>query len=135
MSFIFTVSLSRDDEMSKADLNRWHPADSKVELRLYKSIFSKHSTTLGIEKHGQGPHGLLTDNADPDALFWDIHPELLPEIAHLLILLRQNTKSGFLFRAYWAGDRSLEQVEISIDDLVKVIEAGKIGTKTKYLVY
>ena len=134
MSFIFTVTLSRDDEMSKADLNRWHPADSKVELRLYKSIFSKHSTTLGIEKRGHGPRGLLTDHADPDAPFWDMCPELLPEIARLLILLHQNTKSGFLFRAYWAGDKSLEQVEISIEELVQIITAGKIGTKTKYLV-
>ncbi len=134
MSFIFTITLSDDDEMSNNDLSRWHPKDSEVELRLYKSIFSKRSTLLGVEKRGQGPGGLLTDNADPDALFWDIQSELLPEIANLLSQLRQNTKAGFLFCAYWAGEKSSGQIEISIDELVQVIKTGKIGTRTKYLI-
>lgn len=132
MSFEFFITLSNNDGMSRDDLRRWHPAETKVELRLYKSLFSNRGLTLRIVKRGEGEGGLLTDNADPDKPYWEMDVQLLPEIGHLLKLLRQNTKSGFSLQANWAGEYPKRQMEISIDEMVQIIEKGLIETRTRY---
>ena len=134
MSFIFVITLSEEDALSKDDLKRWHPIDSKIELRLRKSIFSKRGRFLSVEKRGEGPQGLLTDNADPDAEIWDIQPDLLPDLAKLMRIVRENTKSGFILEAYWVGEGSSEHIKISVDELTKIIQEGRISTKANFLV-
>jgi hypothetical protein len=134
MSFNFYVILSHIDEMSKEDLRRWQPTDSKIELHPIISFSSKRTSLLSIEKRGQGSGGLLTDNADPDKPYWDMNVELLPEIGHLIKLLRQNTKSGFVLQAHWSNEYSSRQIEISVDEMIQIIEKGLVGTRTKYII-
>ena len=134
MSFIFTITLSQDDKLNQDDLKRWHPINTRVKLCLRKPLFSKRGNIISIEEQSWEVAGLLTDNADPDLPCWDMRNELLPEIAQLVKLLRQNTKSGFLLRAYWAGEHPINQIELSIDEMVDTILRGQIGTKTTYLI-
>jgi hypothetical protein len=134
MSFIFVITLSQEDALSKEDLKRWHPIDSKVELHLGKSLFSKRGRFLSVEKRGQGMQGLLTDHADPHAEFWDIHPDLLPDLAKLMKILRENTRSCFILEACWVNEGSSKHTKISIEELAKIIEEGKISTKANFLV-
>jgi len=134
MSFVFTITLSPEDALSKDELKLWHPIDSKVELRLGKSIFSKRGRFLSVEKRGQGSAGLLTDNADPDAEFWDMQPDLLPDLEKLLKIVRENTKSCFVLEVYWFGEGSSERIKISVDELAQIIEEGRISTKANFLV-
>jgi hypothetical protein len=135
MCLILTITLSKDDAISKDVLKSWVSPNLKVELYLAKSAFSKKSNILHASEVRQGcACSLLTDNADWNSLYSDMIPEFLPDLAQLLKLLRQNTKSGFSFQALWVGETPLEHIKISIDELVQVIENGKIGTKTKYLI-
>ena len=134
MSFVFTITLAPENALSHEDLRRWHPTDSQIELHLSKSMFPKQSTVLSVEKRGQGSQGLLTDNADPETKFWDIKSDLLPDLVKMLKVLRENTKSCFTLEAYWFGKRSSEQVRISIEELARLVEQGKIGTRANFLV-
>jgi len=134
MSFVFVITLADEDALSKEDLTRWHPIDSKVALRLGKSFFSKRGRFLSVEKRGEGTEGLLTDNADPDAEFWDMQPDLLPDLAKLMKILRENIQSCFILEARWINEGSSEHTKISIDELTKIIEEGRISTKANFLV-
>jgi hypothetical protein len=134
MSFIFVITLSEEDALSNDDLKRWHTIDSKVELRLGKSLFSKRGRFLSVEKRGKGMQGLLTDNADPHAEFWDLEPDLLPDLAKLMKILRENTQSCFILEACWINEGSSKHTKISIEELTKIIEEGKLSTKANLLV-
>jgi hypothetical protein len=134
MSFIFVITLSKEDALNKEDLNRWHPIDSKVELSVGKSLFSKRGRVLSVQKRGKGMQGLLTDNADPHAEFWDIEPELLPDLAKLMKLLRENVKSCFILEACWFAEGSSEPIKVSVEELTKIIEEGRLSTKANFLV-
>lgn len=132
MSFSFYITLSNNDRMNKEELHRWHPVETKVELHLNQSFLSKQGLTLSIVKRGEGEEGVLTDYADPDKAYWDMDVHLLPEIGHLVKVLRQNTKSGFSLQASWTGEHPTHQMEVSIDEMVQIIEKGLIGTRTRY---
>jgi hypothetical protein len=75
VSFIFTITLSRDDNLSQDDLERWHPINSRVKLSLHKPLFSIRGNFIIVEEQSRAPEGLLTDNEDPDLLYWDNHNE------------------------------------------------------------
>jgi hypothetical protein len=134
MSFIFEITLAQEDALSKDDLKRWHPTDSRVVLHLGKSLFSKRGTILAIGTPDYGAAGLLTDNADPDAEYWDMNPALLPDLVKLLKIVRENTKSCFEIEAYWIGERLAKPIQVSVDELGRLIEQGKISTKAHFLV-
>lgn len=135
MCLILTITLSKDEAISKDVLRSWGSPNSKVELYLVKSAFTKKGNILHVSEVRQGcACSLLTDNADWNSLYWDMIPEFLPDLTQLLKSLRKNTKSGFSFQALWVGETPSEHVKISIDELAQVIENGKIGTKIKYLI-
>jgi hypothetical protein len=108
MSFILTITLSPNDKISEEALAQWVLPNAKVKFRLEKSISSKRAQILSLEttKGGSSQH-FLTDNADPDARYWDMPRELLPEIASLLKILRQNTKSIFVFQCRFNSEVQL----------------------------
>jgi hypothetical protein len=134
MSFVFTIKLMSEDALSEDELKDWHPNNSRVRLFLNNSMFSKRGTVLSVGPRVHDLEDLLTEKADPNAKFWDIHTALLPDLAELLKAVRENTKSCFTLEAYWFGERSSNQNKISIEELVQIIEQGKISTKTNFLV-
>ena len=134
MSFIFVITLAEEDALTKEDLQRWHPTGSKVELRLGRSWFSKRGRYLSVGTRRYGSAGLLSDNADPDKEYWDFEPDLLPDLATLLKTLREHTKSCFILEACWINEGASQHTPISIDELTRMIEEGRISTKANYLV-
>ncbi len=60
--------------------------------------------------------------------------ELLPDLMRLLKIVRENTKSCFILEAYWVGGRSSNQMKVSVKELVRLIEQGKISTSANFLV-
>jgi len=63
-----------------------------------------------------------------------MRPDRLAEIAETLKRLRKITKGVLAFEALWAGEKPTEEKEVSMEEMVRIIYEGRIGTKTRYLV-
>jgi hypothetical protein len=61
-------------------------------------------------------------------------PATLPRLAGILRAMRQQTSSGFSFEALWVGESASEERRVTIDELARLVEKSKLGTKTRYLV-
>jgi hypothetical protein len=89
--------------------------------------------------HIPGPKGgcgcsFLADSADWDSPSWDMIPATLPRLVGILHAVRQNTSDSFSFQALWAGDSTNEDSRVTIDELIRLVEQSKLGTKTRYWV-
>ncbi len=86
-----------------------------------------------------GPDGgcgcsFLADSADWDAMTWDMIPDSLPRLASILRTIRQHTTTGFSFEALWIGETPAEERRTTFDELLRLVEQSKLGTKTRYLI-
>ena len=79
-------------------------------------------------------HDALTDSADWNAPYWDFHKENLQSFRSRLIEEFEAAPEGLIVSAIWAGDSVEEQINLSIDDFLSCLDAGRIGTRTKYLI-
>ena len=75
----------------------------------------------------------LAETADWNSETWDMNPELLHGLARCLTKISANCLEPITFEAVWAGDQ-LTDVAVSITDLVEVINQGRLGVKTRYIV-
>jgi hypothetical protein len=110
---------------------------STDEIKAYKEkrLFGRTPRYLFIASGvGNCACDLLTDNADWDAETWDIIPSYLPHISSVISNLYQHLSEGFLFEALWAGDSPTVRKEVSIAEMVQIIQNNKIETKTTYQV-
>jgi hypothetical protein len=77
-------------------------------------------------------HDLLTDNADWDAMTWDMDPAGLERLAVTLQWLYDELPGEFTFEALW-GEEPIEKL-VSRPELLRIVQAGQIGTRTRYRV-
>ena len=61
-------------------------------------------------------------------------PSTLPRLAGILRAIRLQTLNGYSFQALWIGESPAEERHVTIDELVRLAEQSKLGTKTRYLV-
>jgi len=61
-------------------------------------------------------------------------PSALPRLGGILRAIRLQTSSGYSFEAIWIGESPTEERRVTIDELVRLAEESKLGTKTRYLV-
>jgi hypothetical protein len=76
----------------------------------------------------------LADTADWNVPIWDMTPTSVPRLARILRTLRQHTSRGFSFEALWIGESPAEERHVTIEELARLAEESKLGTKTRYLV-
>jgi hypothetical protein len=135
MCLSLKVKLSEEDAPRSKEIAKLATEIAGVDIGPEHSLFRKRSSVLNISESGKGcACSLLTDDADWDAETWDMHQSSLPKIAQGLRKLRENTKVGFVFEALWQGEKPTEEKKISIGELANIVESGKIGTKTRYLI-
>jgi hypothetical protein len=75
---------------------------------------------------------LLTDEADWNAITWDMDPAGLERLALTLEWLQEELPGEFLFEAL-AGEEPIEK-RVSRPELLRLVRAGQIGTRTRYRV-
>ena len=79
-------------------------------------------------------HDLLDDQADWNAAHWLFTPEGNARIAETVRLLASELPKGFDLEVLWEGDQVKSSEKTTPDDLVAIISANQIGTRTRYLV-
>jgi hypothetical protein len=77
-------------------------------------------------------HGLLTDEADWNAVIWAMDPDGLERLARTLEWLYSELPGEFTFEATW-GEEPIEKL-VSRDELLRVVRAGRVGTRARYRV-
>jgi hypothetical protein len=75
---------------------------------------------------------LLTDEADWNAMTWDMEPAGLERLAVTLEWLHEELPGEFTFEAL-AGEEPIEK-RVSRPELLRIVRAGQIGTRTRYRV-
>jgi hypothetical protein len=76
---------------------------------------------------------LLADDANWDAPFWTMRPEILEPLARTFTAITARGVSEFHVEASW-GDAPLEERDVSPGEMFGLARAGRIGTRTRYLV-
>jgi len=77
-------------------------------------------------------HGLLTDEADWNAVIWAMDADGLERLARTLEWLYSELPGEFTFEATW-GEEPIEKL-VSRDELLRVVRAGRVGTRARYRV-
>lgn len=137
MCLILTVRLAVADTPRTAEIAE--AAGLPTAPKHWWSRFVQEcSGTLGTLNIA-GPNGgcgcsFLTDNADWNAPTWDMLPDTLPRLVRILRTIRQQTTAGFSFDALWIGESPAEYRRTSFDELLRLVELGRLGTKTRYLI-
>ncbi len=133
MCLFITIELSKGDAIRGVEIAEAATVSEGFGVYARKKWFRKEAPILTIED-GCACH-LLEDSADWDAPTWDMTCEELPKLAATLKQIDAHCFEPFVFEALWVGDKPQEQKRVSIDELNEIILAGKVGTKTSYLVY
>lgn len=86
-----------------------------------------------------GPDGgcacsLLADSADWNAPTWDLLPEMLPKLTASLRSIRRATTTGFRFEASLVGESPDKELNVTIDELTRLVEQNRLETKARYAV-
>jgi hypothetical protein len=74
--------------------------------------------------------GILRDEADPDAVTWAMEPDGLERLAATLEWLFERLPGELVFEAL-SGAEPGEQV-VTRAELLRIVRAGRIGTRTRY---
>ena len=61
-------------------------------------------------------------------------PDTLPRLTSILRAVRQHTTTGFSFDALWVGESPVEERRTTFDELLRLVEQSRLGTKTRYLI-
>jgi len=110
---------------------------AKLDIRFNgtTSFFGRGNPRLSISDVGEGcACSMLTDEADWNALTWDIQPELLGNLALTLLFISERAPNGYIFEALWAGDKPEKNLEVSLNELLDIVQKNQIGTKARYIV-
>lgn len=77
-------------------------------------------------------HRLLPDDADWNAVTWHMDPVGLERLAQTMEWLYEELDGGFAFEVAWAGE--LTEKLVSRAELLRIVRAGRIETRTRYRV-
>ena len=77
-------------------------------------------------------HSLLTEKADSAAMTWDMDAAGLERLAVTLEWLYEEVAGEFTFEAL--GDEEPIEKLVSRTELLRIVHAGQIGTRTRYRV-
>jgi hypothetical protein len=77
-------------------------------------------------------HDYLSDNADPENLYWEFikTSELLTKVNSIF----NKTNHGFYFAALWVGYKAVETKKLSYNEFTELFKNNKIKTQTAYLI-
>ena len=78
-------------------------------------------------------NGMLSDNADWNADYWELRPEYLEPLNDLVTQSFVKSLEGITFRAGWIGDEVTKRIELSLAELGQFILENRLPTRTLIL--
>lgn len=81
-----------------------------------------------------GVHDLLTDAADWNAEYWDMHLDKVEPLVEALRDIYKLSPAGITVRANWAGNTPTSEEELSIDEMLNIVRNSRLGTLTNYVI-
>jgi hypothetical protein len=76
---------------------------------------------------------MLSDSASWEARTWELRPAVLPRLVHALECLFERSRGDVVFEALWAGENAATERRLTEQELLDLVAAGTIGTKTRYI--
>jgi hypothetical protein len=139
MCLIFSVELAMKKADAKLIVSQYESINLDLHLESTNWFFSLFSVIgsprLSISEKDEGcACSLLTDDADWNDPTWDLRPDLLPDLALALLFISELVTDGYIFEALWVGDHPERRVEVSIDELLQIVQSNQIGQKARYIV-
>jgi hypothetical protein len=77
---------------------------------------------------------LLAEDADWDAPFWAMRPEVPEPLAGVLAAVGEAVPDGFSVAALWTGDAAQREQIVSVSELVALAREGQLGNRVCYRV-
>jgi hypothetical protein len=87
-----------------------------------------------VSEDGTCACSLLSDDADWNADFWSMRPEIREALARTLEVLTRQGPAHVTVQALWVGEAAREEVSISVKELMALAAAGQLGTRRRYRV-
>ena len=79
-------------------------------------------------------HDLLTDNADWNAETWAMEADGLQDLASTFAWLFGLVAGSMTIEATWAGEQTTTVRDVSRDEMLDIVRAGALATRTTYKV-
>ena len=107
----------------------------KVKVELYPPKWMFWSTPKTVCRINEGcACDLLTESADWNAPVWDMIPEKLPALAEALLALGEKGPDGLRIEAFWLGDQSETEINVSPREIADLARKSQLGTKKTYVI-
>jgi hypothetical protein len=106
-------------------------ADLRVDERDWRWPWARHVEAT-ISENGGCACGLLSDEADWNADFWAMRPEILEPLARTLQILIDQGPPHLTVAAAWLVTESRQTVNVTAAELVALARSSRLGTRTNY---
>ena len=95
-------------------------------------VATRHRRDWGLEV--PDAHELLADATEHDSTTWHMDPERLAQLAEALEWVLTEIDDELTFQVEWEPPEENVDLEVFVsrDELVRVVRAGAIGTRTRY---
>ena len=87
-----------------------------------------------ISEGGGCACSMLADDADLYAPYWSMRPEARAPLASTVEHIAAHGWGEFGLQALWVSDDAEGEEVLSVPEMLAVIRAGRLGTRTRYLV-
>lgn len=112
------------------------PSTLRLDVDPPPRLFWMTSTHVqaAVSETGGCACSLLADDADWDAEYWSMRPEVLEPLAQTLAAVAMSELGELTVEALWTGEQSAVEQQISPEELVTLARTGRLACKTRYLV-
>jgi hypothetical protein len=114
------------------DFNESFNVDGGLPFTRGRQRRNSKDITLFIHGYDGDACSLLADDADWDAPTWSLLPSILQPLAITIRKLYELAPNDFSITAVFGGDIATETISISINELLEIVSAGKLGNKVRY---
>ena len=83
-----------------------------------------------ISEKGGCACSLLSDDADWDADFWAMRPEILEQLARTLQIVVDEDSRRLTVEVLWVGETPRQTARVTAAELVALTRSSRLGTKT-----
>lgn len=107
-------------------------ADDTLLVSEKRNLLLKPNGVLSLSLDGGCACSTLADDADWNDEHWEMDPQALVLMANTVERIAEHVPDGFTFEALWVGDKPKEKLTVTLKEMVTIIRAGQIGTRTSY---
>jgi hypothetical protein len=133
MCLTLSIELPMKKREAERIVSQYHSINLDLHFGGTTSFLSLGNARLSIAEKGEGcACSMLTDNADWNAPIWDMRPEVLPELALALLFISELAPNGYILEALWVGDEPDKNIEVTLNEILEIVQRNLIRTKTRY---